>query len=61
MSYVELHTGTLTKVNIRGLTVEEYCKHLCEKYGYELTYNGDKKQWYLDAYKKFDNVCYNLG
>ena len=26
MSYVELHTGTLTKVNIRGLTVEEYCK-----------------------------------
>ena len=28
---------------------------------YELTYNGDKKQWYLDAYKKFDNVCYNLG
>ena len=24
---------------------------------YELTYNGDKKEWYLDAYKKFDNVC----
>lgn len=24
-------------------------------------HNGDKKQWYLDAYKKFDNVCYNLG
>ena len=23
---------------------------------YELTYNGDKKEWYLDAYKKFDNV-----
>lgn len=22
---------------------------------YELTYNGDKKEWYLDAYKKFDN------
>lgn len=23
---------------------------------YELTYNGDKKEWYLDAYKKFQNV-----
>ena len=24
---------------------------------YELTYNGDKKEWYLDAYKKFENQC----
>ena len=24
---------------------------------YELTYNGDKKELYLDAYKKFENVC----
>lgn len=24
---------------------------------YEMTYNGDKKEWYLDAYKKFDNRC----
>lgn len=24
---------------------------------YEVTYNGDKEEWYLDAYKKFDNVC----
>lgn len=22
---------------------------------YELTYDGDKKKWYLDAYKKFEN------
>ena len=22
---------------------------------YELTYNGDRKEWYLDAYKKFEN------
>ena len=22
---------------------------------YELTYNGDEKVWYLDAYKKFEN------
>ena len=23
---------------------------------YELTFNGDKQEWYLDAYKKFQNV-----
>lgn len=23
---------------------------------YELTYNGDKDEFYLDAYKKFENV-----
>ena len=22
---------------------------------YELTFNGDKDEWYLDAYKKFEN------
>ena len=22
---------------------------------YEMTYNGDRKEWYLDAYKKFEN------
>ncbi len=22
---------------------------------YELTYNGGEKEWYLDAYKKFEN------
>lgn len=22
---------------------------------YELTYNGDRNEWYLDAYKKFEN------
>lgn len=29
---------------------------------YELTYNGDKNEWYLDAYKKFENrriPCYS--
>lgn len=27
---------------------------------YELTYNGDKKQVYLDAYKKWENVEYEI-
>lgn len=27
---------------------------------YELTYNGDKKDLYLDAYKKFENKCIKL-
>ena len=27
---------------------------------YELTYNGDKKEVYLDAYKKFENKCIKL-
>ena len=27
---------------------------------YELTFNGDKQEWYLDAYKKFENKCIKL-
>jgi len=27
---------------------------------YELTYNGDKKELYLDAYKKFENRCIKI-
>lgn len=25
---------------------------------YEVTYNGEANEWYLDAYKKFENCCY---
>ena len=28
---------------------------------YELTYNGDKREWYLDAYKKFEKRCIDMG
>ena len=28
---------------------------------YELTYNGDKSELYLDAYKKWENKCYEIG
>ena len=27
---------------------------------YEVTYNGDKKELYLDAYKKFENKCFEI-
>lgn len=27
---------------------------------YELTYNGDKNEIYLDAYKKFENRCIHV-
>ena len=28
---------------------------------YECTYNGDKKELYFDAYKKFESKCIKLG
>ena len=28
---------------------------------YELTYNGDKKELYLDAYKKWENKCISVS
>ena len=27
---------------------------------YELTYNGDRNELYLDAYKKWENICYKI-
>ena len=27
---------------------------------YELTYNGDKRELYFDAYKKWENQCINV-
>lgn len=28
---------------------------------YELTYNGDKKELYFDAYKKFENIKHDFN
>lgn len=30
---------------------------VCDGMYYEVTYNGDKKEAYIDAYKKWENVC----
>lgn len=27
---------------------------------YELTYDGDKEELYFDAYKKFQNICFEI-
>lgn len=27
---------------------------------YELTYNGDKQELYFDAYKKLQNICFEV-
>lgn len=62
MSYVELHTGTLTKINTDGFTVEEYCESLCKKHGYEITYEGDTYAETLrdvdDTYKVLNGELY---
>ena len=34
------------------------CTNLPDMMYYEITYNGDKKEWYLDAYNKVENVVY---
>lgn len=34
---------------------------LCDGMYYELTFNGDKNEWYLDVYKKFDNKVIKGG
>ena len=27
---------------------------------YEMTFNGDKSQLYMDAYKKWQNICFDI-
>lgn len=35
--------------------------NLPDKMYYECTYNGDKKEMYLDAYVKLENKCIKVG
>ena len=41
---------------IKRIVAEYANAHLDGMY-YEITYNGDKQELYLDAYKKWENKC----
>lgn len=66
VDYIESHLDRSDKIPDYSVYIVWKCKTLQNwKYllsstlndgmYYELTYNGDKKEWYLDAYKKFEN------
>lgn len=60
-----------TQITLDDVFVVWYCKTLqnhkalisttvSDGMYYELTYNGDKNEIYLDAYKKWENKCIKL-
>lgn len=64
--YVNEHLDKSDKLPIYDVYIVWKCKtlqnwkylistNLYDGMYYELTYNGDKDEWYLDAYKKFEN------
>lgn len=70
MAYAETHLDKAGKVKLSPdqVYVVWFCKTLQnwkalvnttlpDGMYYEVTYNGSKREMYLDAYKKFDNVC----
>lgn len=70
LDYVKAHLDVTDNVNvsINDIYVVWFCKTLQnwkalisttlpDGMYYEVTYNGDKKEIYLDAYKKFENKC----
>lgn len=69
--YVEEHLDKTDNVQYYEVYMVWKCKalqnwkylfstNLCDGMYYELTYNGDKDEWYLDAYKKFQNQVIKL-
>ena len=70
LDYVKAHLDVTddVKVSIDDIYVVWFCKTLQnwkalvsttlpDGMYYEVSYNGDKKEIYLDAYKKFENKC----
>ena len=64
--YIEKHIDKSDPTPVFSIYIVWKCKTLqnwkylisstlCDGMYYELTYNGDRKEWYLDAYKKFEN------
>lgn len=47
MSYTELHVGTLTEVDLEGLTLEQFCEKVCKDRNIK-TFNND--DW-VDVFK----------
>ena len=67
--YANRHIDVTDKkaIDVEDVYVVWYCKalqnwkalvstNLCDGMYYELTLNGDKKECYIDAYKKFENM-----
>ena len=73
---VEYYNERVDKIDNTQITLDDvfvvwYCKTLqnhkalisttvSDGMYYELTYNGDKNEIYLDAYKKWENKCIKL-
>ena len=70
LDYVQAHLDVTdnVKASIDDIYVVWFCKTLQnwkalvsttlpDGMYYEVSYNGDKKEIYLDAYKKFENKC----
>lgn len=69
--YVKAHLDKSDKNVVFGVYIVWYCKTLqnwkalvsttlYDGMYYELTLNGDERELYLDAYKKFENKCVSL-
>ena len=72
-SYFNDHCEKTDNVNIdaEDVYVVWYCKTLqnhkallstnaSDGMYYEMTFNGDKSQLYMDAYKKWQNICFDI-
>lgn len=74
LKYVNNHldkTDAINKISINDIYIVWLCKTLQNNKAlvsttlpdgmyYEVTYNGDKKEAYIDAYKKWDNICVKI-
>lgn len=67
-NYVVEHIDKTDKVPVFQVYIVWQCKTLQNRkflistdisdgMYYEVTYNGDKDEWYLNAYKKLENRC----